>query len=472
MMNLTKITGGIDIDTQPLPAESGFIPHRIAVFGRASAAYAGILNKPVRIADYEEAVTVFGAGSQLAELVKPLDGVAAQTDCFVLEQPDAAQTKSLEISIDTAPDAAGYACVAISGTVVRVDFLAKSTPESIYKSLEKIINEQASLPLSATSAADKLTLTSKWDDESANLITVSTYLESENAQINITETQATGKTTLNKAFEAMGNTWYTMGVLPYTDAQQINAAAKLAEERMKPEMHMPMLIVAGNVQDYAGFNTLVQQTDSMAMQIVCVPGSTTMPGIIAADEVYKRIMCSQSQPNLSGRNIPLRYTQPGPKEFTPAQKEAVVRAGGSTVAYIGNAVCVDNDATTSKTVGGKKNDIWRWASTVLNYMAKIHSLKNMLKQPPFDDYIMMNDAAVTDNPKALKPGTVKQYMSRLMSQWNNQALSKNLSDMQASVKVSIPKGNVQSYLIEYMDDMAVAGKHIFVYNTPVISSKV
>ena len=390
----------------------------------------------------------------------------------MLEKPDTSQAKTIELTINEAPTQAGYIYVRIAGTQVRIDFLARAELESIYTALAQAINEEIDLPVVAESAADKLTIKTKWDDTSANQIQVSGLLYSENAKMTLQETQAIGTINLDKAFDHMGHTWYTLGVTAITDTEQLQEAAKLAEARMDSALHMPMLVVAGSVQGYADFNNTVKNIDSIAMQVVCVPGSTTMPGVIAADEVYKRIMCSQSQPNLSGRNMALRYTQPGSEEFTASKKEAVVKNGGSTITILGGAVYVDNDATTSKTVNGKKNDIWRWASTVLNYMAKVYSLKTMLTQAPFDDYIIMNDTAVTSSPKVVKPSTVKQYMSTLMQKWVDQGLSKNLDDMLESIKVSIPQGNVQSYLIEYKDDMAVAGKHIFVYNSPIISSKV
>lgn len=470
-MNYTNMTSGYEIQSVPMPSETGLVPHRIAVFGQPSATYTGPMDA-IEMYGSSEAANLFGHGSQLHRLTIGLDNVAGKIVCFPLEQPaTAGQAKICEFVLAKAPAANGRLTIQVGHETLNMDY-AKDTPlANLYTAAAQAVNQKIKWPVTAVAAADKLSITTKWNDSSANSLYINlTHTGTEN--VTQTTTAATGTINLESAFAQMGTIWYTMAVLDNTDSTVLQQAVSLAEARLDPTVHCPMLIVSANTDSYTQCKAAVSALDSRCLMIVHVPHSHTPIGEIAADEVYKRVLCSQTQPNASGRNKPLRFSVPGSQELSTQEKESLIRAGAATVTYRGGTVYVDNEATTSKTVNGEENTIWRWAGTVMCDMAKIHTLNQMFQEPPFDDYVMVDDDAETTSPMALKPGTVKQYISSLMRRWASQSWSKNLRDMQNSIKVSIPHGNVQSYLLEYMDDFAVAGKRIFVQYSPVITSKV
>lgn len=469
-MDLTNNTSGWELEENPLPTETGIIPHCIAVFGQANDSYTGFKNSPVQVADSHEAAEIFGQGSQLHRLIIPLAGVASKIVCFVVEKPVVGTAKIIELTMSAEPAENGRLTINVGNDSITVDYIKATSLPDIYTLIAQAINQNTTLPVTALAEADKAILTTKWADDSANTIIISASNNGVET-IDINETKASGTVNLKDIFAAMSDRWYTLAVLPYTDSTVIMQAVQLAEEMLDPKVHRPMLMVAGSVQGYAEFKTSVQGYDSRCLMIVNVPASVTPAGEISADEVYKRIMCSQEQPNLSGRNIALRYTKPGNMMLSDSQKQTVTQAGGATVSYINGSVYVDNDCTTSKTIKGKPNDIWHWADSVLCNMAKVHTLNTMFSSAPFDDYIMVDEKSTTVKPKALKPSTVKQYLRNQMKQWNENAWSKNLDDMQKSIQVFTPRGNPRSYLIKFMDDYAVAGRRIFVEYAPTITSK-
>ena len=486
-LNFRNITSGLEIESRPLPGvQAGLIPHHVALIGQAGATFAGKKEFAIEIADAEEARSIFGAGSQLHRMALGVNGVPARISCFVVDAsnpPDPAPTDpaSRVLSFIPCQYLITLSAIPASNLVVTLkignDDLSVSVPRDtvlidVYKLLSDNINANSDLPVTAQSSADSLTITAKWADETSNQIrvqAVSTGIET----FEVIKVAGSGIININNIFKNMGKTWYTLVNCPAQNTSTVQSMIDLAEARLSPDLHMPCLVVQASILDYSNFKSLVEGYDSRCLMILGVEGCQTPEFEIASDEIFKQIDATQEQPNLSARNIALRYTQAPAEEWENSRKLVVVNAGGATVSVDSSSnVYVDNDATTSKLVNGKRNNIWQWAGNVRNDMAKVNMLTQMFESAPFDDYIVISDNTVTSSKKAVPPSLVKAFMQTLMSKWGDLALSKNIKDMQKSVRVSVPIGTPSNFFVEYEDDFAVNGKRILVRYQPFISSKV
>lgn len=198
-------------------------------------------DKAILVSDPKSANALFGQGSMLARMVasyRNQDAGSCNLWCIPLYDDPAASAATGTIWINGMASAAGTIALYIAGQRVSVGVHHSDTPDMIAASMVASINANADLPVTATNDATEggaaVTLTSRWNGQTANDITVQdsflgwTAGESVPAGIALSYSGptlsggATDPSLAATAIPGMGDDPYDFIIHPYGQAQALN----------------------------------------------------------------------------------------------------------------------------------------------------------------------------------------------------------------------------------------------------------
>jgi phage tail sheath gpL-like len=251
------------------------------------------------------------------------------------------------------------------------------------------------------------------------------------------------------ALAALGDTWYTFIVNPYDNIGATTVALAALEAawtaRIDPAVKRPFIGVYGNVETSANLITRANGRNSPGTAYINAEGSPAIPGEIAAAFTGAKAARAQAGPGRPGRGMLLPGIRAGAvANWTGSVKEAVVTAGGSTSRWAadGNVYLVDGVTSYKTNSQAVLDESFRFVATLENLQVKIYSMENLFSGTPFDDAIVMDDAAVTSVQYAIRPKTVKAFLIQLIDQlWVPYALTRNRDDVIAGIITEIDSGN-------------------------------
>ncbi|UIA93053.1 phage tail sheath subtilisin-like domain-containing protein [Erwinia tracheiphila] len=122
----------------------------------------------------------------------------------------------------------GQIALMIAGTSVRVTALAGDTATAMARKIAAAVNALKTLPVTATSAEDKVTLTARWSGVTGNDIDIRVnYYDGDMLPAGVgctcsVMTGGVGNPDLSDAIAAFGDTWWNYLVNPFTDTANLD----------------------------------------------------------------------------------------------------------------------------------------------------------------------------------------------------------------------------------------------------------
>lgn len=135
-------------------------------------------NQAIPVSDPKSANVLFGQGSMLARMVasyRNQDAGSCNLWCLPLQDDPAAASATGTITVSGVANAAGTIALYIAGQRVSVGVHQGDTAVMIAANITAAINADSDLPVTATNTATNravVTLTSRWNGQTANCITV------------------------------------------------------------------------------------------------------------------------------------------------------------------------------------------------------------------------------------------------------------------------------------------------------------
>lgn len=202
------------------------VTYRRLLIGQKLAAGAAVANTLVRITSPAQADTQFGKGSMLAGMVRAAMAIDTYTELQVLPVVDNAAGVAAAATLQfTGPaTASGTIELMIAGRRVSVGVISADTATVIAASVVEAISAADDMPVTATAATGTVTLTSRHKGEAGNSLNarVNYYtgqvLPSGVAVTISAFTGGSGNPALGSALAALGDEWFQVWGLPYSDA--------------------------------------------------------------------------------------------------------------------------------------------------------------------------------------------------------------------------------------------------------------
>ena len=195
--------------------------------------------EPVRITRKEQAEQAFGRGSMLAEMLKAF--LHANPSCnayaLALDDVDAPVYATGKIAVTGTCFGAGQIALMIAGVPVPVTVRQNETAATIANNISKSINANTILPVTANVSGTDVILTCRWGGITGNDIDVRiNYYTGETLPEGIAVdilkmTGGAGNPNISQAIVALGDTWWTDIVNPFTDAGNLSLLSEELKSR-------------------------------------------------------------------------------------------------------------------------------------------------------------------------------------------------------------------------------------------------
>lgn len=220
-------------------------PTKVLVVGQKLAGAPGAVLTPILITNKDQGKVLFGAGSQLAQMLERFKGVNSFVEVWAIAQVDAgASTAAVgEISFTGTATAAGTLPIYIGGRKTTVAIAQADTNTAIATKVVAAINANTDLAVTAevdSGDAFQVNLTAKNKGVVANGIdTRIGYYQDDTTPPGVTSVViqlagGAGNPDITAVLAAIGDDWYTDIAMPYTDSTNIVALEAALTEKAAP----------------------------------------------------------------------------------------------------------------------------------------------------------------------------------------------------------------------------------------------
>ena len=340
---------------------SPVIPRKILVPGQFNTGKSPTVEVAQLIISRDDAWNRYGRGSMLAAMLEVIINNAGGVPVYALPLADHASgiAATGTLAFTGTATAAGTLAVYINGKIIPVAVASGDTATEVGDAVAAAITTALDLPVTAANAVGTVTFSSRWKGESSNQIKLEINrgdTDETPAGIGVTVLDIgdviAGATDpiLDTALANLGNTWYTDIALPYTDATALSALETAGDNRADPGVKRMFAGLVGYNDTYANLLTALDSRNKEWTTYIPVHGSPTPPYLIAAGEAADFARVQEATP---GRPVKSR-TIPGviagdSNDLTRAQRDAIVKAGGSHTINQEDGTVTVGDLCTTRT---------------------------------------------------------------------------------------------------------------------------
>lgn len=207
---------------------------RALLIGQKLSAGSATADEPIFVSGTDAAVTLFGAGSQLARMVSAFRANDPFTElwCLPVVEPSGGDAAAGSLAFTGPASAAGTLTIYIAGQKVSVAVASGDTATEIGDAVEAAITALTSLPVTAANTDGTVALTAKWKGSTGNDIDVRLNYrgvlggEATPAGVGVTVTEPTsgsGAPDLSGAITAMGDEPFDFIGHCFTDSTSLDA---------------------------------------------------------------------------------------------------------------------------------------------------------------------------------------------------------------------------------------------------------
>lgn len=322
------------------------MPRRILLLGQRLSTgnvAAGFLTRVTR---KEDGVNFFGRGSMLAQMINAAIKVNPYTEMWALAMDDlgAGVAATFTITVTGAPTESGTAYLYVGGRRVAVGITSGQAVAAIASAIAAAVNADADMPVTATSAAGVVTLTSRHKGAESNGIDVRwNYYDGETMPKGITAAVAagvagSGNPDVLTAIAAMSTGAYYSIVMPWSDAANMTAMESELQSRWGG-----MDMRAGHVFTFkagtaAGLSTYGSARNSPHSTVFGLNKSPTLPWVIAAQAAAGVEFRGGNDPAIPFRGIEL------PDVMAPAEADRLSQTERNLVLHDGISTIIFDES--------------------------------------------------------------------------------------------------------------------------------
>lgn len=449
--------------------ESPNLPQQILVIGVPNTANASTVDytKMVEVVSAKEAGDLFGYGSpiyQAMRILRPLngDGVGG-IPTFILPLENTGSAHSIEITVSGTPTKAGVNTLVLNGRssidgynyAFGVDL--EDTPTDIASAIKDAVNGNIYSPYTATSAAAKVTLTTKYKGAISNDGSVSV-----DASDNLGITYAlggavvgAGASNISRLEGALSTTWITSIVngdtfTMFPEFERINGLPYVDNPtgRYTPYLFKPFMAFTGEtgtlVSDYT---TMVNASTSVGQvtNVICpAPGSKGSDAEAAANVVrlFARTMQDTPEKDVNGMaypDMPISLV-PSFAMFTDYnQRDQFVKNGISNVTFENNEFIIQDLVTTYHVEGEFPYQFGYCRNLDLDWNVK--DAYTILEKRALRDKVILRDNDYSSSTNTIKPKEWKGIVYGLFDDLVNAALITDADFSKNSLRIEVDAVN-------------------------------
>lgn len=331
----------IEFDSSNANQGAGLLKYKTLLIGQKLPAGTKDALNLDRVSSPSQAAQYYGEGSMLHLMAVAFFKNAAFSDltCLAIDDDGAAvaATGALDFT-GSAPTEAGTLYIYVAGVRMTVAVAATDTAADIATAVAAEISAHTALPVTAAAAGDVVNLTARNGGEVGNGIDIRlNYFSDEQtpAGVAVLVTQMNGGATnpdIAGAISVMGDIWYQVIAMPYTDANNLSLMSTELADRYGATRQIDGVCFTAAKGTHSELLTLGDGMNSPHLSIVEAHESPATPYEVAAAVAAQVSQHGQADPARPFQTIQLKGIRaPADADrFTMAEQDLLLHDGIST----------------------------------------------------------------------------------------------------------------------------------------------
>ena len=426
--------------------------YTILVIGQRLASGSVKAGVPTQVQSEPQAEDYFGRGSMLAAMIGALKSANRYTKCMAIALDDDPTAVAAAGSIDFAGPAtgAGTLHLYIAGQAVKVKVSSGDTGDNVATNVAAAINANTALPV--TAAVDATT-TTKVDITARNLgeagndidIRLNYYAgEATPKGLQPTITAMTGGTTnpdVSTAIAAMGDSWYQVIVMPYTDASNLTTLETELTSRWGPTRQIDGIAYAAFRGTSAATDTFGGTQNSPYLSVMATNIAPQPPYVWAASVAGAAAASLAIDPARPLQTLTLPGLMPAAEDvrFTWDERDLMLHSGiASHKVDAGGNVLIERLITTYQTNSYGVADTSYLDVNTLATLSYIRYQTRARITQRFPRYKLAGDTVpVSPGQKIATPKVIRAELIALAKDLLDQAIIEDLQQFKNDLVVEI-----------------------------------
>jgi len=383
-----------EIDNSQAVSGVQLLQYRILLLGQKLAAGLAEALVPVRITSVNQAQQLFGVGSMLAIMAEAALASNSFTEMWAqpIEDNAAGAAAAGSVTFGGAPTTSGTISVYIGGKRVQIGATSSDTPASLATALAAAINANTALPVTAAvdgTTTSKVNITARNKGEAGNGIDVRVNYYGESLPNGLTATIAamtggTGNPDITAALTALGDEWFQVIAMPYTDAANLAVLENELDSRFGPLREIEGHAFAAANGTHSSLGTLGDSRNSPHLTIVSAAAEPMPPYAKAAETAAIAAYYASIDPARPLQTLAYSYCL-APAEndrFTLEERNLLLFDGiATTTVNAGGVMQIERMVTTYKTNAAGGADIsYLDVETLFTLMTIRHDWRDYIKR--------------------------------------------------------------------------------------------
>jgi phage tail sheath gpL-like len=384
----------VEIDNTLANQGPALLPYRVLLIGQKTAAGTAAANSLTRVTSASQVLPLAGRGSMLHRMAMKYFANNAFTETWigVLDDNGAGVAANGTITVTGPATAAGTINLYLGGNLVQVAVASGDSANSVATAINVAINANLDLPVTSTVLNAVVTVTFRHKGLVGNSFDMrANYQDGEKYPTGISlafVALANGTTApvLSTLIAAMGDTWFQVWGMPYSDATSLTAVEAELASRFGPMRMIDGVAITSAAGSNSALGTLGDTRNSPHLCITSQPGELplTPPMEFAAAVAGVVALNANTDPARPFQTLALTgVLQPAEADlFTNSERNLLLYDGISTAkAASGGVVQIERLVTTYQTnSAGAADTSYLDANTMLTLLYLRYSFRNRILQ--------------------------------------------------------------------------------------------
>jgi len=330
----------VEFDASAAMESLAQMPYKALLFGQKTSAGTATALEPVRVTNAATAATLFGPGSMLAHMCAKFLDANPWTELYACPLDDLAAGTAATgtLTVTGTSTASGLVNLYVAGRRVRAGVSSGDTADEVAAAIVAAIAADATLPVTAAAVAGVVTLTARHKGLSGNDIDVRLNYWPEDAipaglaVAIVAMTGGAGNPDLEDFIAALGDTWFHVLAMPYTDAASLTLLEAELKDRWGPMRQIEGVAFAAARGSHAELGALGDTRNSPHVSIMHAHGVPESPWELAAVVAAVAAYHGNIDPARPFQTLPLTGITPPKKadRFTAQENNLLLFDGIST----------------------------------------------------------------------------------------------------------------------------------------------
>jgi phage tail sheath gpL-like len=351
----------VAVEFSSIKAQQGpsLLSYSALLIGQKLAAGAQAADSFLKISSVDQVITAAGRGSMLHRMASAWFANNQLTDVYlgVLADNGAGVAASGTLTVTGPATGAGTISLYLGGTRIPVAVSSGDSANSIAAAINTAINAASDLPVTSAVASAVVTVTFRHKGDVGNQFDMRlNYQDGEALPAGVgvaVVAMASGTTnpTLTNLIAALGDTWFHVIAMPYTDATTLTAIETELLSRWGPTRMIDGVAFTAKSDTLANMSTLGNGRNSKHVAIIDVNSSPTPSMEYAAAVAGVVAAYGNVDPARPFQTLPLANVLPPTltAQRMLSERNSALFAGISTTKVVGGIVQIDRVITTYKT---------------------------------------------------------------------------------------------------------------------------